>query len=169
MFCVIEYTDYMKDQLINIHSYFHDKDNAISYAKNQAEKIIEKIGGYVKESNSYNTTYVTLENKKVCEFRTFDIEELLDIDVIRYKNNAIKYNKNLYDFIDDCINIKFYGFPLKYESIKNKMISEFTIQEIKEILTFLTINYENSNFGPNIFINSSAVFAVVELKKIDDK
>lgn len=169
MYCVVEYNDYRKEQSFNLHGYFEDKNNAISYAKNQINKIIQDFGGFIKESNNHDTSYLHLENDKICEFRTFDVEDLPDDELMRYINNSIEDKQNLCSFISDCISIRKYGFPEEYENIKNKMISEFTKEEIKDILNNLAINYGPTDFGPEIYMNTSQVFAVVELKKIDNK
>ena len=161
MFCIIEYTDYRKEQSIMIHGYSSSKDIAICYIMNELNKKISKYGGHIKEIESFDDIeYVNLKNTNKSEFRIFNIEKLNDDEIIYYMDNSTE--DNLEKFIKDCIG-SYRDFPEIYENIKNKNISEFTIEEIRNILEYLSINYENIDFGPDRYFCDSTVFAVVEV------
>ena len=164
MFCIIEYTDYRKEQQIKVHGYSTNKKEAIEFARDEINKIIIKDGGYFTENYEENK-YINLINNKICEFRIFDIEEMHDSEVIDYMTNAIGDNLNIEEFILACIS-KDSPFPTIYDSIRYKKIIDCNIKDIRNILSYLALKYHPINFGPDRFFTHSNVIAVIELNKI---
>ncbi len=164
MFCIIEYTDYRKEQQIKVHGYSNKKEEAIEFARDEINKIIIKDGGYFTENYEENK-YINLVNNKICEFRIFDIDELPDNEVIDYMTKAISNNQNIEEFIFSCISENA-PFPTIYESIKHKKIIDCNTKEVRTILNYLALKYHPLDFGPDRFFTHSVVIAVIELGKI---
>ncbi len=163
MYAIIEYSDSRITHYTTLHGIKSDKDSAIEYVKNLLNERISRNGGYIYEIiDPYNDVkYGDLTNKEKIEFRLFDIEKEDDDKIKKYIKNSL--DQSLEEFISDCING---DYPTKYEEVRNKKVSEFSIEEIRDILEYLSINNSNMNFGPERYFSDTSVLAIVEERNL---
>lgn len=156
MYCVIEFTDYKKEQSIEVLFCNTDKEKAIEYAFNIAEKYrIEYEYEYIIESKE--TTYVKAKNV-IKQFQCVNILHESDAEI----QELINYYKE--DPFAKTDTIDFYcngQVPTKYQFRKKDLIQTLTITEMKDLLLQLVIEDIELDHTPQIKDKFSEIIAVV--------
>lgn len=169
MFVILEYVNYRKEQSMKYYGYFNDKDLALGFAQDLAERHCSDIGfDFITDNSFFDNNYLyikpTDKSKIIKEFTCASFEKLSD-ESIKEIMSKCEENETVSVFITDCAGkIK---FP-KYESIKGELIREQTVETVRNILEYIAIqNPTHRCFGPEITERSSQVFSVIELNSLN--
>lgn len=165
MFNIIEYctSDSLNRDII-IHCYSDNKEKAINYALELANKHKEEKGFNhvidITEINNYKKYLYTTVKPYVKIFTCIKLEEISDTEMETEIN--IFEDKTIQSMVNDC-----YGKQLldKYQDIKNEKVQNLSINKVKEIFIEMALS-QLGIYGAQIEEKSDRIFAVVESKQL---